>query len=203
MASTSVGRSLLLLLLIIMMSAAGLVWFDYLNVIDIKTVAAPVYKLLGIEGRSQPPTEKGQMLNLDDERLAVRLEALQLRQMELDAAETGIAARANEIEQQAADLNDRADSLNQQQTALDALSQAASARDKNLDQSARQLNGMPPQNAVAIIAAMEDQEAIDVLRKVDEIAAAAGVASTVSYWMSLMEPARAAELLRKMNARPD
>jgi len=61
---------------------------------------------------------------------------------------------------------------------------------------------MNPQSAVAILQAMEDQEAIDVLRKTEEIARAEGSASMVAYWMSLMQPARAAELQRKMASRP-
>jgi flagellar protein FlbB len=61
---------------------------------------------------------------------------------------------------------------------------------------------MPPERAVGIIAAMDDQLVIDVFRKTEEIAQAEGTTSIVSYWMSLMPPDRAAELQRKMAARP-
>jgi flagellar protein FlbB len=61
---------------------------------------------------------------------------------------------------------------------------------------------MPPQNAVGILAALDDQDAIDVLRKTEEIARAEGTTSVVAYWLSLMDPARAAELQRKMAGRP-
>jgi flagellar protein FlbB len=61
---------------------------------------------------------------------------------------------------------------------------------------------MPPQNAVSIIAELDDQVAIDVIRKTEEIAQAEGRASIVSFWFSLMDPARAAELQRKMAGRP-
>jgi flagellar protein FlbB len=62
---------------------------------------------------------------------------------------------------------------------------------------------MPPQDAVAIVASMDDQDAIDVFRKLEEIAAAEGSASIVSYWLSILpDRQRAAELLRKMSARP-
>jgi flagellar protein FlbB len=61
---------------------------------------------------------------------------------------------------------------------------------------------MPPQNAVGIIAKLDDQDAIDVLRKTEEIAKAEGTVSIVSFWFSLMEPGRAAELQRKMASRP-
>jgi flagellar protein FlbB len=61
---------------------------------------------------------------------------------------------------------------------------------------------MPPERAVGILAAMDDQDVIDVLTKTDELAEAGGSASIVPYWLSLMDPQRAAELSRKMVARP-
>jgi flagellar protein FlbB len=61
---------------------------------------------------------------------------------------------------------------------------------------------MPPASAVEIINRMNDQDAIDVLRKTEEIAQAEGTASIVSFWLSLMPPDRAAELQRKMAGRP-
>jgi flagellar protein FlbB len=61
---------------------------------------------------------------------------------------------------------------------------------------------MPPQNAVNIISAMNDQDAIDILRKTEEIARAEETASVVAFWLSLMEPERAAEIQRKMSGRP-
>ena len=55
---------------------------------------------------------------------------------------------------------------------------------------------------MGIITAMDDEDAIDVLRKTEEIAQDEGTASIVSYWFSLMDPQRAAELQRKMAGRP-
>jgi flagellar protein FlbB len=49
---------------------------------------------------------------------------------------------------------------------------------------------------------LDDQDAIDVLRKTEEIARAEGTVSIVAFWFSLMDPARAAELQRKMAGRP-
>ena len=50
------GRVIVLLLLIAVMAAAGIVWFDYLNVIDAKTVISPLTRFIGLEPRSQPKT---------------------------------------------------------------------------------------------------------------------------------------------------
>ena len=73
----------------------------------------------------------------------------------------------------------------------------------NVEQIANNLNGMRPEAAVDILTAMDDQTVIDVLRKVEELAKASGSASMVSYWLSLMDPSRAAEIQRKMISKPE
>jgi len=199
------GRALVLLLLIVILSAAGIVWFDYLNVIDAKTVLAPFYKYVPFiqgDGRAQPKTEPDEFLNLDAERLAVRLEALDWRSMELDIRQQDIDSRYGKIEQMDQELDVRRKALEEWENTLKATAADAENKSRNVEQNARYLTGMPPQNAVSIIAALDDQDAIDVLRKTEEIAQAEGTTSIVSFWFSLMEPVRAAELQRKMAGRP-
>jgi flagellar protein FlbB len=200
-----VGRVIVLLLLIAVLALGGLVWFDYLNVIDAKTILAPVYKyipFIGGQGRTQPKAAPEEVLNLDAERLAVRLEALELRNMELDTRQRDLGVRYNEIEQMAQELEERQKAVEEQEKSLRAQAEDAENRDSNVERNARNLNGMAPERAVAIMAAMDDQDVIDILRKTEEIAQAEGTSSIVSYWLSLMEPARAAELQRKMAGRP-
>ena len=60
-----IGRVIVLLLLVLVHVAGGIVWFDYLNVIDAKTVLAPLYSLIGREGRRQPTAVTEEFLNLD------------------------------------------------------------------------------------------------------------------------------------------
>jgi flagellar protein FlbB len=193
-------------LLIIALAGGGILWFDYLNVIDAKTILAPIYRYIpfsGGEGRTQPPEAPDDtLLSLDDERFAVRLEALDLRNAELEKQEQDIRNRRNEIEQMAQELEERQKALEEQEKSFNAMLSEADIKNRNVEQNARYLNGMPPERAVGIIAAMNDQDVIDVFRKTEEIAQAEGTTSIVSYWMSLLDPARAAELQRKMAARP-
>jgi flagellar protein FlbB len=204
----NMGRIAILLLLILTLLGGAAVWFDFLGVIDIKTTLAPVYRipivarLTGARARTQEPLPADAFLDIDAERLAVRLEALELRESEMDNQEAAMTARRMELEQVAAELEERQKMLDEQERSLAAAREAVTARDRNVDQIARYLNGMPPDAAVGILNAMQDQDAIDVIRKVEEIAQAAGTASIVSYWFSLMDSARAAELQRKMAARP-
>ena len=200
-----IGRTLILLLLVTVLSLGGIIWFDYLNVIDAKSVLAPIYRVLPFvsgEPRVQPRTTVDDILNIDAERLAIRLEALEFRDMEIDIRQRDLEARYGEIWQMAQELEERHKALEDWEESLNAQTADAENKDRNVDQNARILTGMRPQNAVNIIAALDDQEAIDIIRKTEEIARAEGRASIVPFWFSLMEPRRAAELQRKMAGRP-
>jgi flagellar protein FlbB len=195
------GRIFVLLLLVAILAAGGIVWFDYLNIIDAKSVLSPLSRFIGRQPRSQP-TSTDEFLNLDAERLAVRLEALDLQRMEIDTRQRDMDLRYGEIVQMAQELEERQKALDERENSLRVLAADAENRDRNIEENARILNGMPPERAVGIMSAMDDQDVIDVLRKTEEIAQAAGTTSMVSYWMSLMDPQRAAELQRKMAGRP-
>jgi len=200
------GRAIVLLLLIGILAVGGIVWFDYLNLIDAKSVLAPFYKYVPFlpgGGRTQPKLGEDEFLNLDAERLAVRLEALELKNMEIDTQKKDLDNRYGEIVQMAQELETRQSALEDLENSLNAGKKEAENKDRNVEQNARYLTGMPPQNAVGIIAKLDDQDAIDVLRKTEEIARAEGTTSVVAYWFSLMDPVRAAELQRKMASRPN
>jgi flagellar protein FlbB len=196
------GKILILLILIAALAGGGVLWFDYLNVIDAKAVLAPLYRLIGLEPRSQAAQGEDELLSLDAERLAVRLEAQELRSMELDQREADLLTRRGEIEQMAEELEERQKALDERENSINAQAQDAEDKQRNVEQYARYLNGMPPERAVGIITAMNDQDAIDVLRMTETIAQAEGTNSIVAYWLSLMPSERAVELQRKMTGRP-
>jgi flagellar protein FlbB len=190
------------------MAAGGVVWFDYLNLIDAKTVLAPLYRFIGREGRTQGESSPDVVLSLDAERLAVRLESLELRSMEMEKQEQEILSRRGEIEQMAQELEERQKALDERENSFNAMVEQAEIKGRNVEQFARYLNGMEPAQAVRIVSAMDNQAAIDVLRMTEEIAQREGTTSIVSYWLMLMArdieggSARAAELQRIMATRP-
>jgi flagellar protein FlbB len=195
------GRIVVLLLLIVALAGGGLVWFDYLGVIDVKTALAPIFPFIGREGRSQPDLGPDDFLNLNDERFAILAEAQSLRELDMAKREEEIAQKYNEVEQIAQDLDDRQNALEDQQKSINDAQLSADNEDRNVEGIAQQLTNMRPERAVAIIAQMNDQQAIDVLRKTDELAQRGGTSSIVPYWMSLLPPERAAEIQRKMVGR--
>jgi len=211
--SRILGRIIVLLFLIMILLGAGILWFDYLNLIDAKTFMGPIFdKLRGVplinriippgESRKQLPEGADSLLNLDAERFAVRLEALELRNMELDKMEQDIQFRKSQIEQMAQELEERQKSQDERENSFNALLSDAEIKDRTVERNAINLINMPPERAVGILAAMDDQDVIDVLRKTDQLAEASGSASIVPYWLSLMDSKRAAEISRKMVSRP-
>jgi len=201
------GRVLVLLLLVLVLAAGGIIWFDYLNVIDAKTVLAPLYRFIGREGRTQPKTEPDEFLNLDAERLITRLEALELERMELNNVREELDTHRGEIEQMAQEVEEQRKAVEELANSLKAQIADAENKEKNIETVARNLTNMQPERAVGILSAMDDQDVLDVLRKAEELAQAAGTASLVPFWLQLMAAtpegaSRAAELNRKLVGRP-
>ena len=208
-----VGRVIILIFLILILAGGGLLWFDYLNIIDAKNVMGPVFDALrGVplvgrfmpqgSGRTSVPIDADALLNLDAERFAVRIEALELRTMELEKQEQDLVNKQGQIEQMAQELEERQKALDERENSFNALASDAEIKDRTVERNAINLTNMPPERAVGILSAMDDQDVIDVFRKTDELAEEAGSASIVPYWLSLMDSQRAAELSRKMVSRP-
>ena len=191
--SKGLGKTIVLLFLVIILILIGLMWFDYLGIVHAKSLFAPVYKLFGLAPQtsvSVTQNDPSLMADLDEDRLSKRLEALEIRAQELDNIQ---------ISQE---LDDLRKSQEEREKTFNNTVKKYDDREVNIVQNAKNLTGMPPENAVAILNAMEDQDVIDTLRKVEEIAQAEGTTSMVSYWMSLMPADRVAVIQRKMVSKP-
>ncbi|HTP58120.1 MAG TPA: flagellar protein FlbB, partial [Spirochaetia bacterium] len=46
------SRIFILFLLLIVLTLGGLIWFDYLGIIDARSILSPVYQTLGFQRRS-------------------------------------------------------------------------------------------------------------------------------------------------------
>ena len=190
-------RMFILLLLIIVLALGGIIWFDYLGVVDAKSMISPVYQLLGLGGRSAVASADDPNL-LEKERLAKQQDALVLTRQGLDSREAALTTKEKQLNQLGQDLNDRQAALEAQQKALIDSRKAIEDRRVNLDQNAVYLTSMAPSNAVAILAKQDDQYVIDTFRTVEAQSRKAGTDSLVPIWLSLMPADRAATLQRKM-----
>ena len=199
------GKSLLLLLLIVILVLFGLLWFDYLGVIQAKSVFAPVYKVLGLKPQTSTSASSVDNLvlaDLDNDRFAKRLQSLDIRTEELDKREQDIALAEDNNAQIAQQLEDLQKNLDEQQKTFNNEVKKYDDRNRNIEGVVENLEGMQPANAVQILLGMDDQLIIDVLRKAEENHKAEGTSSMVAYWLSLMPEERAAEIERKSVNKP-
>lgn len=199
------GKSLVLILIILILVVGGLLWFDYLGIVHVKSVFAPVYKALGKTPQTSQTVTQSKPLtsNLDEDRLKKQREANDIFKEELDKREADIQALENQNAQIAAELDEREKNQEEREKTFNLTVKKYDDKNINVEQIAKNLNGMRPQAAVDILVAMDDQTIIDVLRKTEEIAASSGTTSMVSYWLSLMPSDRAAEIQRKMISKPE
>ena len=181
----SFGRVIVLLLLIIILVFGGLFWFSYLGLINARGVFSPVYSLFGLKTPAGVASPADADADLDADRYAKRLIALDVRSQELDKKEADVTAREKEAAQVSQELDDRLSIIEEKEKSFK-----------------RYINGMQPEKAVANLLQMDDQDIIDVLRAVEAIAKKANKTSSVAYWFSLMPANRAADNQRKMANKP-
>ena len=205
MAAKNFGKSFVLILIILILISGGLLWFDYLGIIHVKSVFSPVYKLLGKEPQTSVTSTQSDPLtaNLDEDRLNKQLQAIDIRMEELDKRESDLEASEKQNAQVAAELAEREKNQEEREKTFNLTVKKYDDKEVNIEQIANNLNGMRPEAAVGILVAMDDQIVIDVLRKVEEMAAENGSSSMGSYWLSLMPSDRAAEIQRKMLSKPE
>lgn len=203
--SRGVGKSIALLFLILAIILGGLLWFDYLGIIKAKSIFAPVYKLFGLQPQNSVSATSSKPLqaNLEDDRLAKRLEALEIRSQELDKRESDIARSENANEAIARELEDRQKSQEEREKTFNNEVKKYDDRSTNIEQISTYLQNMPPKTAVEQLLGMDDQDIIDIFRKTDAQALASNTASMTSVWLMNMPSERAAVIQRKMASKPE
>ena len=199
------AKSIILILLIVILVLFGLLWFDYLGVIQAKSMFGPLYKAFGKTPQTTTSTKNAKddsMADLDNDRFAKRLEALDAKSEVLDKRESEVKQKEDNNAQIAAELQDKEATLTEKENTFNNYVKKYDDRNKNIQTIVANLNGMQPDKAVAILLEMDDQEVIDILREADSEAQANGTSSMSSYWLSLMPASRAAEIQRKMANKP-
>ena len=201
----SLGKTIVLLMLIIIMALGGLLWFDYLGVMHVRTVFNPLFKALGKDPQTSVTATSSApvVADLDQDRINKQLESIEIQREELARREEEVAVKEQLNEQIANELISREKSQEDREKTFNQTLKKYDDKNVNIEQVALNLNGMRPEAAVNILLAMDDQMVIDVLRKVEEIAQRNGSSSMGSYWLSLMPADRAAVIQRKMLSKPE
>jgi flagellar protein FlbB len=139
---------------------------------------------------------------LDRERMNMQIEALDLKRDELDKRENTIKLSEAELLQKVTELEEREKALDEKEKSLNEALKMYDNKKTNLEQNAKYLGGMPPEDAVAIMVEMDDLDVVDVLRTSERLAQEGGTSSLVSYWLSLMSPEKGAAIQKLMAGQP-
>ena len=198
----SIMRVFLLLILIAVLVLGGLLWFDYLGLMHTRGMFSPLYSMFGKTTPKGVATSAEEIADLENDRYAKRVKALEIKAEELDKFKSELELEKKENLKIAEELNDRKTSIEEKEKSFQQIMEETDDRNRNINQIATYMNGMRPESAVANLLAMDDQDIIDILRAAEAISTKEGKTSLVSYWFSLMPAARAAEIQRKMANKP-
>lgn len=199
-----VPRILGLLVIIFVLTFGGLFWFDYLGLINAQGFFSPVVNTVTGWFGKQPAVA----INVDD---PVLLDAIRIRKQEeaLDLKYQDFLAKSDELSkedqtlaQKMADIAEREKSQDDREKSFNDKQKQYDDRDMNLARISKDLTSMRPVDAVKILNGYDDQMMIDILRKTQELADASGSISMVSVWLARLDPARTAEIQRKMTLKP-
>ncbi len=188
-------------LLLLALLGGGLLWFDYLGLVDAVSLVRPAASAVGLsDGGEADPTDPAL---LDTAREQKTEDALALREEELTQRAEELASREAELEVLEQELRDREAEIVEREVSFNQRVEQYENRRAVLEQNARDLTSMPPNSAVDILVGYEDQLLIDTLRVTEELAQEAGEVSLVSVWLARMPADRVATIQRKMTVKPE
>jgi len=201
-AITNFIKIIFLLLLILVIFVGGIFWFDHLGLIDYKRLIGPYEKYLpSFMRRGEPVDEDSLLLEREflkkqETMLLEKERQLELRAQELEAKELALKESEAKLKEDAASLEEEKKVLSEKLREYDNYKD-------NIRKQAEYFTNMPPAAAVERLAKLDDLLAIDILRQIDATAEEAGRVSVVPYFLSLMDPEKAATLQRKMTKVED
>jgi flagellar protein FlbB len=194
-------RIIVLILFLLAITVAGLIWFDFLGLIDVKDTFAPVLGLVGLKTRTKIEQPDAPDL-LDQERMKQQWEAFELRSEELDNRDDSLSIREAELVQMMETVREQEKAIEEKEKSFNDRSKQFDNRNANLRTVSNQYVSMPPSEAVARLVKLPDQDVIDIIRTTDSVAEEEGELSISSRWLQLMPPDRSAVIQRKMLDKP-
>ncbi|OQY34541.1 MAG: hypothetical protein B6241_04535 [Spirochaetaceae bacterium 4572_59] len=200
--SAGIAKIFFLIILIIVLIIGGLLWVDFLGLIESRDTLAPILRMVHLdvpEAVEQPDD----LFLLDKERLAKQIEALDLREADLQSRDENISLAEAKLKELAIQLEEHQKSLDEKEKSLNEALKMYDNKRANLEQNAKYLEGMEPGKAVSIMDKMQYTELVDVLRTSEGLSKESGKASLVAFWLSLMDPERAAKIQSMMALKPE
>lgn len=196
-----IPRIFIMILFILVLGFGEFLLFDYLGILDMKQVLQPVFAFLGIQSEKRMEIDDSPLL-VDSLRLEKEKKRIELLNAEIEGKMAKLEEEQQKLKQKEDEIAEKEKELAEREKSLNLLQKMYDDKKANLEQNARYLNGMPPEQAVKILLGMNDQDVIDLFRTSERLARESGRQSIVAYWLSLMPAERAADIQRKMAKKP-
>ncbi|QEN03729.1 hypothetical protein EW093_03110 [Thiospirochaeta perfilievii] len=197
-----IGKSILLLLLIVILIIGGILWFDFLGVIDRGDSLNFITNLVGIDEETPVVDEESNIYLLDAVRLVKEREAIERREIALKSREEGITLEEAKNRQVLEELKEKEAAIIDKEKSLEEALNRYNDEQKNLETTVSYLAALPPQSVVDILNNYPVLKVVDTLRKEDEIALRDGRVSNSSTWILFMDAKKAAEVQDMMIKKP-
>lgn len=196
--SDILNRRLINLIFInIFLVLSGLLWVDYLGLINIREDIYPqLAKIPGLNALVPKRVEDPYLLTREERRkeeIAKRIEWEKIKEYERKLKEKELQLK--EKEQSLEEYEKR---LKAKEKEIDKKYKEKESYKQKIQLQAKYFVSMPPEDAVKRLEKMEDLLVIDILKEIEAQAAAEGKQSLVPYFLKLMNPDRATEIQRKM-----
>ncbi len=198
-----IGKSILLLLLIVALIIGGIIWFDFLGIIDRGNSLDFLTSKMGLSSPEVVEDKEENIYLLDAVRLVKEREALDRREITLKSREESITLNEAKNRQVLDELSEKEAAIIDKEKSLSEALSRYSDEQMNLETTVKNLVAMPPKTVVDILDNYEVLKVVDTLRKEDEISLTEGRPSNSSVWIMFMKPKRAAEVQDMMIKKPN
>lgn len=198
-----IGKSILLLLLIVVLIIGGVLWFDYLGVIDRGNTLNFLTERIGIKEAEPVEDIENNIYLLDAVRLVKEREAIERREIALKSREESILLEEAKNKQITDELKEKESSIADKEISLVEAQSRYNDEQKNLETTVSYLAAMPPTKVVEILNNYTILKVVDTIRKEDEISLRDGRASNASIWIQFMDSKKAAEVQDMMIKKPN
>jgi flagellar protein FlbB len=188
------AKTIYLIILIIFISGFGLLWMDYIGLVDInryveqfKGEPASVLEKAGDE----PSLIEREEFEKEKQKLEERVEELDKREAMITDAEKNLQLEKEKI-------REITKGLELEKKKFEKSRKQHAGYIKNVEVLADKIGNMPPEESVQIMVNWEDPLIIDVLRQMDANAEAAGTATITTYLITLMPKEKASRIMYLM-----
>ncbi len=178
-----------LLIINIIIASSVLYFLDFMKIINFNTIFNEITgKEITAPSRVEDP------LLLEKEELNKKWELLTIKELELSNIDQILIESNLTLQTEQQQLQNDREAFINEQTLVALQKEEQNTYDLKVADVATQIAGMPPQTAAELLDLQDDLQVVDVFKKMDELAAAAGQASTVAFLLTLMDRDKAARV---------